>query len=773
MFVAVVMVLALTIPLTGCRGETPSPVQFTVTFNTMGGNTIPHQTVTSGQTATAPNPNPTRDGYSFVNWFTQPSGGQVFNFATQIVANITIYARWEQNIVQHLVHFNTTGGSSVPSKLVNENGFATRPIAAPTRGNDLFVNWYTEENGGVPFVFHQMPITGLTTIFARWEAYNPANPFPIARAMPTQVPTSVVQVYDGGIYHNIDMPYILEYFTDGTNNFFLFDIGVLERTYLSTIFGKVNLPGGATSFAMSTTSTNSTAVTNASTQSGSNSLTTTSQFGASTTLSFGVQTGPSFAQVSMGVSVTASFSITQSQAATRSWSSSISEAVTTGTSDTFSVTIGPGAQAGYYRTALYGTSDIFVILKTNSDNTQVVSFEEVVVATGDFHPRVEFCPTGAFDNSAINPMYVANMDCALFLQALPMPEFGGFVYVSAGGQHSLAITENGQLWAWGLNSNGQLGDGTVTTRHTPTRIGNATHWASVSAGDSHSLAVTATGQVWAWGSNANGRTGLGISSGSTLTPTQIGIATNWASISAGGSHSLATTTNGELWAWGNNGSGRLGDGTTTARHAPARIGNSTTWISVSAGNNFSLALTVTEHLWAWGHNMNGQLGDGTTIARHTPTQIGNATWTSIATGNGHSIAVDTAGQLWAWGLNSNGQLGDGTTTSRSAPVQVGVSDNWANVSAGGLRSMAITTTGQLWAWGNNAAGQLGDGTTTHRYVPARIGTATNWIKVGAGSTHTLVITSTEHLWVWGSNLHGRLGDGTTTNRHSPVHITLP
>jgi len=142
-------------------------------------------------------------------------------------------------------------------------------------------------------------------------------------------------------------------------------------------------------------------------------------------------------------------------------------------------------------------------------------------------------------------------------------------------------------------------------------------------------------------------------------------------VSAGGTHTVAIRTDGTLWAWGSNGGGRLGDGTTTNRHSPVRIGTASDWASVSAGGNHTVGVRTGGTLWAWGSNGSGQLGDGTTTFGTAPIRIGSASdWASVSAGSSHNVGVRTDGTLWAWGWNGSGQLGDGTTTTRHSPVQI-------------------------------------------------------------------------------------------------------
>src|SRR5579872_4197543 len=169
-----------------------------------------------------------------------------------------------------------------------------------------------------------------------------------------------------------------------------------------------------------------------------------------------------------------------------------------------------------------------------------------------------------------------------------------------------------------------------------------------------------------------------------------------------------------LWAWGYNGYGQLGDGTSTDHHSPEQIGTDANWAQVSAGGlNFTVAIKTEGTLWAWGFNNDGELGDGTTTGRDSPEQIGTDTnWAQVSAGDSDTLAVRTDGSLWGWGFNGNGQLGDGTTTGRNSPEQVGTDINWAQVSAGYSHTLAIKTDGTLWAWGFNGDGELGDGTVS-------------------------------------------------------------
>jgi alpha-tubulin suppressor-like RCC1 family protein len=339
--------------------------------------------------------------------------------------------------------------------------------------------------------------------------------------------------------------------------------------------------------------------------------------------------------------------------------------------------------------------------------------------------------------------------------------------VAAGFSHTMALRTDGTLWAWGESSEGQLGDGTTTTRGIPAQVGTAHNWESVSVGGFQTVAARADGTLWAWGRNTSGEVGsAALVTAIRPSPQQIGAAGMWQSMSASTSYTLAVRTNGTLWAWGQNFDGQLGDGTTTQRYVPTQIGTASTWKSVAASTQHSVALRTNGTLWAWGSNFNGQLGDGTTTDHLAPVQIGTATnWQSIAAGPGYTMAIRTDGTLWAWGSNSSGELGDGTTVNRSAPVQIGTATNWVAIATGGKHTVAVRTDGTLWTWGDNRYGQLGNGSyaPSSPSVPVQIGTATNWQSIAAGSDYTVAVRTDGTLWAWGSNSYGQFGEGTTSD----------
>lgn len=248
--------------------------------------------------------------------------------------------------------------------------------------------------------------------------------------------------------------------------------------------------------------------------------------------------------------------------------------------------------------------------------------------------------------------------------------------VSAGSRFSLGIDLNDDLYAWGHNSEYQLGDGTNVSKSTPTKIGSS-KWKMISAGLSFSLAIDSNDDLYAWGSNGLYQLGDGTNVDKS-TPVKIGAA-KWKYISAGTSHSLGIDSNDDLYAWGNNGLYQLGNGGTSSLSAPTKIG-AAKWLVVEASNEFSHGITTDNLLFGWGRDTEGQLGDYQ--ARSTPYQVSELTFKAISGGAVHSVALGLDNKLYGAGLNANGELGLGSSVNQvNEFTQIG-SSLWEVIAAG-------------------------------------------------------------------------------------------
>ena len=375
----------------------------------------------------------------------------------------------------------------------------------------------------------------------------------------------------------------------------------------------------------------------------------------------------------------------------------------------------------------------------------------------------------------------------LSAQTLYTLRYFGWTQIASGNFHVLAINDAGELYAWGHNNVGQLGNGengpgfpggflqNSKDKNTPQRIGSGTDWNIVAAGNYHSLALKNDGTLYTWGHNSSGQLGNGLTA-DTNRPAQVGTDT-WKAVAAGENYSLALRSDGSLYAWGANGNGRLGDGTTVRRTTPTQIGTDV-WKAVAAGDKHSLAIKNDGSLHAWGNNSDGQLAVVTTTSQLiTPTQIGTDTdWTAVAGGRFHSLALKSGGTLHAWGSNSLSQLGRpaATAAQRITPGQIGTDTDWKALAGGQQYSLAIKSDGRLYGWGSNANGQLGINSTTGKPRPSPAA-GTGWDKVigSRASSYSLAIKSDGTLYSWGINTNGQLGDGTNTQRLVPTIVPHP
>jgi alpha-tubulin suppressor-like RCC1 family protein len=370
---------------------------------------------------------------------------------------------------------------------------------------------------------------------------------------------------------------------------------------------------------------------------------------------------------------------------------------------------------------------------------------------------------------------------------------------------SVAATSAGQLYAFGRNAGGQLGNaanvGTNEPNPTPTLVtlpGVTGPVTKAAAGQNHSLVLSSTGQLYAFGDNYFGQLGNATNNGTynpNPTPTLVtllGATGPVTQVAAGENHSLALTSSGQLYAFGQNDHGQLGNATNNGTYNPNPTPTLVTLpgatgpvVQIAAGGDHSLALTSTDQLYAFGGNYAGQLGNTTnnetSKANPTPALVTlpgeSGPVTQIVAGGGHSLVLTASGQLYAFGSNVCGQLGGttniGTQSANPTPTLVtlpGATGSVTHVAAGGAFTLALTSTGQLYSFGLNYSGQLGstanNGTSEPNPTPTLVtlpGATDPVVQIGAGAWDSLALTSGGRLYSFGSNYYGQLGRTTTTS----------
>jgi len=336
-----------------------------------------------------------------------------------------------------------------------------------------------------------------------------------------------------------------------------------------------------------------------------------------------------------------------------------------------------------------------------------------------------------------------------------------------------AITNSGELWVWGYNSTGQLGQNDTLYRTVPVQVPGTWSFSASEQGGQFSAAIKTDGTLWTWGQNTNGKLGQN-NTVSRSSPVQVGSGTTWSKVYLGISWGTAIKTDGTMWTWGDNRYGQLGQNNVTYRSSPVQVGSLTNWLSAAAGEYHTTAIKTDGTLWTWGRNNRGQLGQNNATDISSPVQVGSGTtWSKVSSGTNHILAIKTDGTLWAWGHDANGRLGLNTAGQyvyKSSPVQVGVLTNWSYVAGHSASSLAIKTDGTLWSWGENSNATLGHNDTVSRSSPVQVGTGTTWASVSAVQASGYGVKTDGTLWAWGYNGTGGLAQGDTVARSSPVQV---
>ena len=345
--------------------------------------------------------------------------------------------------------------------------------------------------------------------------------------------------------------------------------------------------------------------------------------------------------------------------------------------------------------------------------------------------------------------------------------------------NTAALTAKGDLYMWGHNSDGQLGNGTKTKSYTPIKV--MSNVKSFELQEEYCAAITNKGDLYTWGNDFGFTLGNGISSyDNNYRPYKI--MSDVVSVKLYDSHNAAIKSNGDLYMWGYNTSGQLGNGTTDIQDAPVKVLSDVKDVVLLGGSSsgrYTAAIKENGDLYMWGDNGYGQLGNGTTEDQLKPVKVMSGVVSLHAeTDAAYVAAITEKGDLYMWGDNEWGQLGTGSTTGLSEVRPVKILSDVVSVELKREHVAAITEDGSLYCWGWNYDGQVGNGTSEgmfgyeHVYRPVKILENVSSVKLSADTSSAL--TTDGKLYIWGYNLYGQIGDGTggygNSSKNYPVLV---
>jgi alpha-tubulin suppressor-like RCC1 family protein len=388
--------------------------------------------------------------------------------------------------------------------------------------------------------------------------------------------------------------------------------------------------------------------------------------------------------------------------------------------------------------------------------------------------------------------------------------------------YACALSEAGNVYCWGKNFRGQLGNGTYTDSATPVAVSDVSNAIQLDVGMYGACALIAGGTVKCWGSNQYG--GLGTGGGASVngkavtvagvsgaTDISVGEATICAITNPGGAikcwgygsdgelgipappsstpeiqtpiasgatdlglgdFHVCAVVNGGMKCWGNNGAREFVDSATTQFDTPQNVVGLTSGVAQAmAGIDISCAILVTGAVKCQGANYQGQNGTGAIGGSSTSPQSSLITSGATSLGYGSTGVCALVGDAArCWGYNGHGQLGDGTTTNSGTPhAPLGLESGVTSIDAGGENACAIVNK-VVRCWGETGGGALGNGTSVNHNTPIDVVGLTGATEVRVGMAHTCAIATT--LKCWGSNGQGQLGTGNTTPSLTPVAASV-
>lgn len=344
------------------------------------------------------------------------------------------------------------------------------------------------------------------------------------------------------------------------------------------------------------------------------------------------------------------------------------------------------------------------------------------------------------------------------------------VNVSAFGWFACSLHQDKNVYCWGQNQYGQLGDGTTIFKPIPQKVLGLKNVDEIAVGALHACARIKT-DVYCWGRNTSGELGIGGNlNDPTFVPTKLLSLGKAKSIAAGIAHTCAILIDDSVKCWGRNDSAQLGIGDFANASSPQIVAISSVK-QISLGTGHTCALLNSGAIKCWGNGTNGQLGTGNTSTSAIPVDVQTITNAKkIILSLSNSCAILNNDSFRCWGGNDFGQLGTNDTTPFSFPVSPAFSMSVLDLSIGTNHACAVLTNNTIKCWGNNFWGQLGDGTNNNSLIPVQILGVANALAIELGQNDSYAILSDGSIKSWGNNFTGQLGNGSFNPSNAPLGV---
>ena len=421
---------------------------------------------------------------------------------------------------------------------------------------------------------------------------------------------------------------------------------------------------------------------------------------------------------------------------------------------------------GSLKSGLYGVL-VLLLISVAYAPAQAATLSTIDINPAN--PRIDvgqsqaFVATGTFSDASTQP-----------LESVPTA-------IAAGYYNGCELLANGKVQCWGLNLNGELGNGTNTSSSAPVTVSGISTATALTTGYYGSCALLADGRVECWGGNINGQLGNGTTTQSNV-PVYVsgidGVTVKAKAIARGYDHACALFTDQTVQCWGDNVNGQLGDGSTTNSTTPVPVAGISTATAISVGVSHTCALLADKTVKCWGYNQYGQLGNNSTTKATLPVGVSGIDGitvqaTAIVAGFRNSCALLADETVECWGDNAYGQLGDGSTTKSLTPIPVAGITTATDIVAGYHHSCALLADETVECWGDNSSGQLGDSSTVSSTTPVSVsgidGITVHATALAAGYYHNCALLANGQVQCWGYNQDGQLGSSIQST--TPVAVS--